>query len=235
MNSFETFTDEEITTRLSVPMIVDAYWAHEYGREVSPVTREVGCSLMYLVRKYGKVIPYSLLLASVEENTEISKSTIAPFIDYAVDADMISVVVPAADERQRLYGFNKIQKQKILRASNAAAYAAALAMEQAKDPANVERGKTAANAPYYRHIFNRINNTNEAVVKKLTKLRRRLGWAIVAALCISGLSEVAYKEHRKMTVLTSVSRATDGGAKAENPTFAPGMHVRVASWSTGKI
>jgi hypothetical protein len=238
MDSFETFTDEEITTRLSVPMIIDAFWAHEYGREVSPITREVGRSLMYLVRKYGKVIPHSLLLAAVEEHAEVSKSTIAPFIDYAVDADMISVVVPAADERQRLYGFSKNQRSKILRATNAAAYAAALGMEQAKDPTNVEHGKTAANTPYYRHIFNRINNPNEAIVKKLAKLRKRLAWTVVAALCLGAaveVADVAQNEYHKRIMLTSDSSVRDDSSKAQGPAFVPTIDVHVASWSTGKL
>jgi DNA-binding MarR family transcriptional regulator len=185
MNPFETFTDEDITERLSVPMIIDAFWANEYGSEVPLITREVGCSLMYLVRKYGPIIPHDLLLQAVHEHTELSKSTVAPFIPNAVDMNMITVVTPDADERQRLYGFVKSQKSKILRASKAPAYAAALAMEQAKNPTDTEHGKTAANAPYYRHIFNRINTINEVIVKKLEKPKKRLGWVIVAALSAS--------------------------------------------------
>ena len=73
MNPFETFTDEDITERLSVPMIIDAFWANEYGSEVPLITREVGCSLMYLVRKYGPMIPHDLLLQAVHEHTELSK------------------------------------------------------------------------------------------------------------------------------------------------------------------
>jgi len=178
---FEKFSDEEITPRLSVPMIVDAFWESEYNIEVSPVTREVGCALMYLVRKYGPVVPHDLLLQAVSEHTELSKSTIGPFIKNAVSINMITAVKPDEDTRHCLYGFVGDQKKKILRASNAPAYAASLALEQAKDPANTEFGKTPQNASYYRHIFTRINSKNEAIMNKLEKLRRRIAWIIIVA------------------------------------------------------
>jgi DNA-binding MarR family transcriptional regulator len=179
MTPFENFTDEEITARLSIPMIVDAFWEKEYGGEVPPIAREVGSTLMYLVRKYGNLIPYSLLLEAVAEHVELSKSTVAPFIDDAEKLNMVTVVTPDADSRHRLYGFIGEQKKRILRATNAPAYAAALAMEQAKQPSNLEFGKTPQNASYYRHIFSRINTRNEAIVNKVAKLRQRIEWALV--------------------------------------------------------
>jgi DNA-binding MarR family transcriptional regulator len=197
MTPFESFTDAEITARLSIPMIVDAFWTKEYGLEVeegdqqeeidrkqavSWITREVGCSLMYLVRKYGALIPHWLLLQAVSEHTDLSESTIGPFIKDAEKRDMITIVTPETDGRERLYGFTAEQKKKILRASAAVAYAAALAMEQAKQPTNTEFGKTSQNESYYRHIFNRINTTNEAIMKKLAKLQKRLAWVIPAAI-----------------------------------------------------
>lgn len=185
MQPFENFTDSEITTCLSIPLIVDALWEKEYGCEVPPVTREVGCSLMYLVKKYGDLVPHSLLLMSVAEHTELSESTVGPFIPTAEKLGMITVVIPEADARQRLYGFTAVQKRKILRAAKAPAYAAALAMEQAKQPTNTEFGKTTDNASYYRHIFTRINTPNEAIVNKLAKLRQRLSWMIVTAIGIA--------------------------------------------------
>jgi DNA-binding MarR family transcriptional regulator len=220
MNPFESFTDEEITQRLSVPMIVDAFWAHEYGAEVPPITREVGCSLMYLVRKYGKVIPHDVLLQAVAEHTELSKSTVGPFFASALKLDMVTVVKPDADERQRLYGFTRTQKRKILRASNAPAYAAALAMEQAKEPSNTEYGKSDANAPYYRHIFNRINKTNEVIVKKLEKLRKRLLWVIIVTFSATVVTGGYVYERSSLEKCASVP---------------PAARVHVAlSWSTGE-
>jgi hypothetical protein len=191
MQPFETFADGEITARLSVPMIVDAFWEKEYGGEVPPVTREVGCALMYLVRKYGNLVPHSLLLETVAQHTELSESTLGPFISGAEKLDMITVVVPDADARQRLYGFTAVQKRKILRAAAAPAYAASLALKQAKQPTNTEFGKNSENASYYRHIFTRINTPNEAIVNKLAKLRQRLAWTIVAGIGVAVGAAVA--------------------------------------------
>jgi DNA-binding MarR family transcriptional regulator len=207
MKPFENFTDEEITARLSIPMIVDAFWEKEYGGEVPPVTREVGRTLMYLVRKFGNLVPHSLLLEAVAQHAELSKSTVAPFISGAEKLGMVTVVTPEIDARQRLYGFTASQKAKILRATAAPAYAAALAMEQAKQPTNTEFGKTPQNESYYRHIFNRINARNEDVMNKLAKLRHRLKWTIV------------------LTIGTAIGIAVIMQPWAE----------AVASWSNGKI
>jgi DNA-binding MarR family transcriptional regulator len=182
MTPFVTFSDSEITARLSIPMIMDAFWENEYGCEVPPVAREVGSTLMYLVRKFGTVIPHSLLLQAVAEHTDLSESTIAPFIKRAEELGMVTVVIPEADSRQRLYGFNDAQKKKILRATAAPAYASSLAMAQSKVPTNTECAKTPENASYYRHIFTRINATNEAVLNKLATLRRRIAWLIALAI-----------------------------------------------------
>jgi hypothetical protein len=192
---FDTFTDAEITARLSVPMIIDAFWENEYNVEVPPITREVGCALMFLVRKYGPVIPHDVLVRAVAEHTEVSESTVLPFVKNAVSINMISAVKPEQDGRLLLYGFLGDQKKKILRASNAPAYAASLAIEQARDPANTEFGKTPQNASYYRHIFTRINLRNEAIMNKIEKLRRRIAWIImmgtVVAIALQPWTEAA--------------------------------------------
>jgi hypothetical protein len=182
MNPFENFTDEEITSRLSIPLIVDAFWYNEYGCEVAAVTREVGCSLMYLVRKYGTVIPHQLLLQAASEHADLSESTVGPFIAEAAKIKMITVLKPEADERQRLYGFLPPQKKKILRASGAYAYAAALSLQQAKQPTDVTFGRTPENESYYKHIFNRINDRKENIVEKLANLKKRIAWMIAITI-----------------------------------------------------
>lgn len=203
MSPFESFTDTEVTV-LSVPMIIDAFWENEYGKDVPPVAREVGSGLIYLVKKYGNLVPHWLLLKAVSEHTGLSESTVGPFIKVAEKLDMITAVVPDADGHQRLYGFNIEQKKKILRATNAHAYAAALAMQQAKQPTDTQFGRTPQNASYYRHIFNRINNINEDIVKKLTKLRQRIAWIIIVA------TGVALVLQPWATALASWSTGTTG-------------------------
>ena len=188
---FAKFTDAEVVLILSPKLIADALWRKTYGQEIPPVVREVALALMYLVKKFDGLVPQWLLLRTVAENLEFSEDVVAMYINTAVDLGIITVVTPELDPRQRLYGFTDDQKDHILTAGRAEAFAYSLAMEQSKDPKNPLAGKNAANEGYYRTILTRLNNHDhvyEANMKRLSKIRHLLSvaapWLIVGVITL---------------------------------------------------
>jgi len=200
MKLFATFTDEEIVLTLSPKMIVDAIWEAEYGQSIPPNVREVPLALMYLVKKYDGLVPQWLLRRTVAQNLEVSEDTAGELIEAAEGAEdddngegkkpaLITAITPDGDTRQRLYGFTEKQKEQILVAGRAEAYAAALAMEQAKVPTNPEAGKNEQTAKYYRTILTRLQNKSgseyEDIMKRLKKIRHLLSILMAFAIAVA--------------------------------------------------
>jgi hypothetical protein len=154
------------------------------------VYREIPLQLVYLLRKYGPVVPHWFLVESVQElyaeaDGLLGEDKANQYIEDAVKLGLIMVMKPERDRRYSLYGLTEEQMVKFHRIKEGEARAYALVAEQARDPENLNAGLTKDNESWYRNKMRKVMNHDQVYLRdkaKLDKLRYLLAGVVVFAL-----------------------------------------------------
>ena len=67
MQPFPQITDKDVIRLTGKEYLVDRIWMEEFGREIEYRYRAVPVQLIYLLRKYGPVIPQGFFVESIQE------------------------------------------------------------------------------------------------------------------------------------------------------------------------
>jgi hypothetical protein len=205
MHPFPEITAADVIHFPGRQYIVDGLWSAEFGREIEYQYRVIPEHLIYLLYKYGPVIPHSFFLESIQEicaetkraadsneleTQPLSKDRANQLIEEAVALGLITVVTPKADRRFRLYKISALQLEKLRRIRVRERSVFDLLDRQAADPANPQAGRTDENARWYRNIIpalvqrhNDIYNKDKAMLDKLRYLLS--GFVIGATVYLS--------------------------------------------------
>jgi DNA-binding MarR family transcriptional regulator len=190
MKPFSTITDRDVILLAGPTEVIDGLWKTEFGGEIEYVYREIPLQLVYLLRKYGPVLPHWFLVESVQElyaeaSGLLSEEKANQYIDDAVKLGLITVMTADRDRRYRLYGITAEQLAKFHRIKQGEAKAYALVAEQALDPENLNAGLTKENESWYRNKMRKVMNHDQVYLRdkaKLDKLRYLLAGAVVFVL-----------------------------------------------------
>jgi DNA-binding MarR family transcriptional regulator len=190
MKPLSNITNRDVILLAGPTEIIDGLWKAEFGREIEYVYREIPLQLVYLLRKYGPVIPHWFLVESVQElyaeaSGLLSEEKANEYIDDAVRLGLILVMTPDRDRRYRLYSVTDEQLAKFHRIKQGEAKAYALVAEQALDPENLNAGLTKENESWYRNKMRKVMDHDKVYLRdkaKLDKLRYLLAGAVVFAL-----------------------------------------------------
>jgi DNA-binding MarR family transcriptional regulator len=201
MQAFPEIADEDVLLLTGEEYLVDLVWQAEYGRQIEYEYRAIPYQLVYLLRKYGPVIPHGFFVESIREvcgkteqkpnsnlriSVKLSKEAASALIDEAVGLGLITRLTPTADRRYQLYVLTEEQKQKLHRIRVGKAGASALAAVQAADPKNATAGLTEDNKAWYGNFMADMVMRQDAVYEKnkaeLGKLNYLLASLLVFAM-----------------------------------------------------
>ena len=120
MQPFPQITDKDVILLTGKEYLIDRIWMEEFGREIEYRYRAVPVQLIYLLRKYGPVIPQGFFVESIqetcglveepenakktpEERKKLAEEAARKIIDETVALGLITRTKPALDQRYQLY------------------------------------------------------------------------------------------------------------------------------------
>jgi DNA-binding MarR family transcriptional regulator len=179
----------------------DMIWRDEYGQLIEYRYRAIPYHLVYLLHKYGPVIPHTYFVEAIQdfsaieiskpnsdemEKERLARAAAAELIEKAVSLGLVSTIRPQADKRYLLYVMTEEQMAKLYRIREREAQIYAVTDAQALDPRNPTAGQTMQNETWCKNIYTEQTIRYDDVYRKdksmLDKLRYLLGTIVLIGL-----------------------------------------------------
>jgi hypothetical protein len=220
MEAFADPTVQDVITLVGSDYLIDGLWEEDFGQSIQYRYRSIPKQLIYLLHKYGPVIPHRTFWESIAEicaeeeldpNTRkiikknLTQEKAEKLIEVALALRLITRLRPRQDRRYWLYTITTEQMEKLHRIEKGAAEVYQLIKLQAANPADHKVGLNEQNKRWYRHIVPdlvmRQDETFHREKARLSKLKY-----LLSVIALFGIITAA--------TTVAVSYATIGAAKA---------------------
>jgi DNA-binding MarR family transcriptional regulator len=198
MLPFPTITAQDVIKLGGPQYMIDNIWAEEFGTQIEYRYRVIPYQLIYLLHKYGPVIPHGFFLESVkevcglikakpdsqrneipgdsnspradQEKEDLSTAGARQMIQETVELGLITEVIAPGDRRYRCYKVSEQQLKKFYRIREREAQVYAINDIQAANTQNPKAGKTEANASWYSNFMDMVNRRDAVFLRDKKKL-----------------------------------------------------------------
>jgi DNA-binding MarR family transcriptional regulator len=185
---FAEITVEDVLLLDGPEYLLDKIWRAQFGKPIDHQYRIVPRQLLYLLNKYGRVVPHESFVESIQEvcakyqqkpdSNEMIRVLLSPeaagrLIEEAARLGLITALRPPRDRRYKLWVLTPEQKRNLHKIAKAARLIDAVIDAQLSDPTNPRAGLTDENKEWHGNVITDMTmRKDEAYRKEKEKLDR---------------------------------------------------------------